>query len=493
MCIPKKAILQALSLSEILKSYESGLSLLQQSVSESDLSYIRVEISDSVGNTVTKRYLLPKYKSIISQTNYKDKVRVELDNSLDFTDYDNCPEEIEYSNYIFTGGITANYLNNGNSDTSKYKITQNYQTVDIKEDNCKPYMGDGNLMFTEDLSKLYTTEFGDKGVNAALNDVTEVTYWFVPYTKSDSTLSTADYQSDLTEYELNHIQEKPMYTTFNKNDTEVYFPINGYSFRKETNNSIFNRCCLVVKFADKSGNEFLGTIGRFYKGMYENGNLVLSKINDESLKASIPWDDYDTEYDYPNRMIIWEYFDSTSNQWTRENTHVFSENGSMYYTYYPYTEWNTYDGSEFNDYYWETTIEHLTPGKFYRFHVRGREVEDISHFQVPLENSRVVSCSPSYINLASPTCNKKSVKFRNDITVNVECDQLCVVETVHSPERLTTVQEWDTFGYKESPQSFTSSGTYTVDVSTASSGDYFCVIAHFSDGTSQISSVGQVR
>ena len=341
-----------------------------------------------------------------------------------------------------------------------YYNDSEWQEFTIDVDNCSPSITDHSTDYSYDSKKLTNiSDLVDSGYNAGLlydeNNNHNIKYWIIPfnqevYNKQKEKL-TKDYVNSFHPRE--HVLSLSKSLIEDDEGDWEYFDIS---------NLTDGEYMLVAENWDKNGNCNFEIVWSFEVGSLTKP-LNISR-NNSTFTITAPNETISEAQEIYEKRVFKEYFDSTKNRWIEESwseTKKIPETDDLTYTITP-------DSNNFIKIY-----------KAFEFsNSDGIQAHRVTY--------------PQYIWTGSnSTCLVKEICYISDEVAVIRCDNACVLETAVCSVNYNDPHKWDLYATKKKPQMITSSDFYCMDTSNIYQGDYYCIIAHFADGTIRMSDVKQ--
>ena len=341
-----------------------------------------------------------------------------------------------------------------------YYNDSEWKEFTINVDNFPPSITDHATEYSMDSKKLTNiSDLYDEGYNAGLlydeNNKHNIKYWIIPfnqevYNKQKEKL-TKDYVNSFHPRE--HVLSLSKSLIEDDEGDWEYFDIS---------NLTDGNYMLVAENWDKNDNCNFEIVWAFEVGSLTEP-LNISR-NNSTFTITAPDETISEAQEIYEKRVFKEYFDSTKKRWIGESwseTKGFPETGDLTYTITP-------DSNNFIKIY-----------KAFEFsNSDGIQAHRVTY--------------PQYIWTGSnSTCLVKEICYISDEVAVIRCDNACVLETAVCSVNYNDPHKWDLYATKKKPQMITSSDFYCMDTSNIYQGDYYCIIAHFADGTILMSDVKQ--
>ncbi len=379
------------------------------------------------------------------------------------------------------------------SDGNCYYNESDIKTVSYNYDNVAPWF-DYYPVYSGVGQKVWLDEVQDNTNGVGLKwywynqayKATDIKYWIMPYPGSYH-LGGRYNTPYFSESDILASGAKEHIATMKITDDRVPIDIGGLD------EGLYVLC---VRIEDAAGNYVMrdaftfnvGTIPDSEFNLWVNGDEVtagnICEPNDDLYESAGYYDDDYHEGEHAHLCFEWEYFDTTNKCWVKpDNNNDVDLNdlwddmgGAHSYTFVPKdnsgTKLSTKSTFIRGHYYYEANFD-WDPESFkerYSSYNQYIITEDANNF-----------------------CWYKNVAFLGDEVAMVKSDKICIVETAVSSINYDTLEDWDKYASKHNPELADDSTGYNyfLPMDKIDSGDYYCVLVHFADGTSAMTSVKQ--
>lgn len=280
---------------------------------------------------------------------------------------------------------------------------------------------------------------------------------------------------------------------------------------------------LVLNCKDELNNELFGPISIYRKkNLNSKPSVTITKENKENVvinndnttsetrdvyKAVLTYKEQTSTCIYTNRNNVpffhVQWFNTETNKWEETNTiryagssinlsygvkkeqpsgisygNTVAQGTDVTYSIYGYTNYSTYNYITLSE-------------KFIRVFVNERYLKssyNASNFSEDSDKHGNSYAIPLYYYQKSD-CTGGILNKVGDNYIPI-CEQPCLITTVYSPVNLgDNPDKWEsntTYAQHLKPRQITNLNTYEPDVEHVERGNYYCVIAHFANGTSQM-------